>query len=79
METKKDALDVQVVIMEGEKKDFEERTSEIEAHKYATDRQIGELRTRVDELEEQNEILENQLKAANERHPNITPFHDRAF
>ena len=79
LELEKDALEVSVTIMEGEKKDFEDKILELEAQKSAVNRQAGELRTRVDqELEAQNRELEIQLKIANERHLDITSFCDQA-
>ena len=45
---KKDALDVQVIIMEGEKKDFEARISELESRDFAVSQQVGELKTQVE-------------------------------
>ena len=49
-------------IAEGEKKDFENKISELEAQKYATDMKSEELRVRVGELEAQKNSLESQLK-----------------
>ena len=51
--------------MEGEK-DFENKISELEAQKYAADRQEVEIRARVGELEAHNSSLETQLKTTNE-------------
>ena len=64
--------------MEGEKRDLEDKISELEAHNSAASRQMRELRTRVEEMEEQNRTLETQLKTANERQPDIIPFCDQA-
>ena len=75
LELEKEALELSTTIMEGEKKDFEDKISELEAHKSAASRQTGEIKTREEELEEQNIILDNQLKKANERQPDMTPFH----
>ena len=72
-------LEVSVTIMEGEKKYFEDKILELEAQKSTTNRQPGDLRTWVKELEVQNQSLETQLKTTNERNPDITPFHDQAF
>ena len=58
--------------MEGEKKDFEKKISELEAQKYATNRETGELRTWVGELE-------TWIKVANERKLDITPFRNHSY
>ena len=79
LELEKEALELSTTIMEGEKRDFEGKISELEAQKSAACKQTWELRTRVEELEEQNRILENQLKAASERQCDITPFRNHAF
>ena len=65
--------------MEGEKKDLEDKILKLEAHKYEANRQMGELRTHVEEMEVHNRSLETQLKTTNKRHPNITHFCDQAF
>ena len=53
-------------IIDGEKKDFENKISELEARKSAADRQAEEIRTQVGELQAQNSSLETQLKTTNE-------------
>ena len=78
MEIEKDALYVQVIIMEGEKKDFEARISELESRESAANQQVGELKTQVEELVVQKGSLENQLKIANEKKQDITHFRDQA-
>ena len=66
METKKDSLEVQVMILEGEKKDFEAKILELESRESATCQEMGEFRTRVGELVTQNKSLEAHLKVENE-------------
>ena len=58
---------VQVTIMEGEKKDFEDKIVELELYKYATIHQVGEIRAQVEELVARRGSCESQLKIANER------------
>ena len=41
-------MDVHVIIMEGEKKDFEARISDLESRESATSQQVGELKTQVE-------------------------------
>ena len=41
METENDGLDVQVIIIKGEKKDFEARFSELESRESAVIQQVG--------------------------------------
>ena len=65
--------------MEREKRDLEDKISELEAHNSAASRQTGELKTKVEEMEEQNRTLETQLKTAIERKHDIIPFYDQAF
>ena len=79
LELEKEALELSIMIMEGEKKEFENKILELEAQKSAASRQAGELRAQVEELEEHNRSLETQLKAANERHLDITPFQEQEF
>ena len=45
LELEKDALEVQVIIMEGEEKDFEDKSLELESQKYVANKQAGELIT----------------------------------
>ena len=78
LELEKDALEVSVTIMEVEKKDLEDKILKLEAHKYEANRQMGELRTHVEEMEVHNRSLETQLKTTNGRKPDITPFRDQA-
>ena len=79
LESEKDAMVLSVTISEGEKKDFERKISELEARKYAATRQMGEIRIRVEVMEEQNKMLEDQLQTDNESQLGITPFCDQAF
>ena len=65
-------------LWKGRKWILEDKILELEAQNCATNRQEGDPRTLVEELEAQNRSLETQLKTANERHPEITPFHDQA-
>ena len=66
LELEKDSLVLLDTIIDGEKKEFENKISELEAWKSATDRQAEEIRTQVGELEAQNSSLETQLKTTNE-------------
>ena len=79
LELEKDTLEVQVTIMEGEKKYFQDKILELESNKSMASKQARELRTRVKELEAQNREMEIQLKIANERNPDITSFCDQSF
>ena len=79
LEIDRDSLVVQMTIMEGEKKDFEEKIAELEWHKSAAIRQVGELRTQVEELVAQRGYFEAQLSIENDRQLDITPFHDQAY
>ena len=79
LEKEKEALELSNAIIEGEKKDFENKVSELEAQKSVTDRKAKELRSRVGDMEAQNSSLETQLKIANERQVYITPFQEKAF
>ena len=45
LELEKDALDISIIIMEGEKKYLEDKFLELEAQKYAANKQVEELRT----------------------------------
>ena len=60
-------MDVHVIIMEGEKKDFEARISELESRESVVSQQVGELKTQVEGMVAQKGSLENQLKVSNER------------
>ena len=66
-------------ITEGEKKDLENKISELEVQKAATNRQAEEINAQVVELEAQKNSLEIQLKAANEQQIDITPFREQAL
>ena len=66
------------MIMDGEKKDLEEKVLELEIQKFAVNKQAEELRTWAKELEAQNKSLETQLKTTTERQPDIIPFCDQA-
>ena len=79
LESEKDALVLSNTVAEGEKKDFENNISKLEAQKAATDRQAEELNARVVELGAWNNSLEIQLKAANEQQIDITPFREQAL
>ena len=70
-------MNVQLAIMEGERKDFEARISHLESSKSEESQQVEELKTRVEELVEQKGSMENQLKTANEKKQEITPFCDQ--
>ena len=78
LELEKDALEVQVTIMEGEKRDFEDKIATLELQKSTAIRQVEELRAQVEELVAQRGSFEAQLKIKNERKPDITPFHDQS-
>ena len=78
LELEKDTLQVQVTIMEGEEKYFEDKILELESWKFAENRQAGELRTQVEVLEAWNRELETHLKLATKRNPGITSFCDQA-
>ena len=68
-----------ITIVEGEKKEFENKISRLEAQKSVTNRQAEELRDRVGDLETRNNSLETQLKTTNERQLDITPFREQAL
>ena len=59
-------------ITEGEKKDLESNILELEVQKSIVSKQ-------VEEIETLDSSLEKHLKMANEKHPNITPFHCQAY
>ena len=51
LESEKEALVLSNTITEGEKKDLENKISELDAQKVATDRQAEEINARVVEME----------------------------
>ena len=61
-------------IVEGEKKDLESKISKLEVQKDANDKQAEKLKAQVVELEAYKNLLETQLKEANERQQDITLF-----
>ena len=63
-----------MIIMEGEKRDFEAKISELESRESATSQQVGELKTQVEELVVHKGSLESKLNIANEIKQDITPF-----
>ena len=67
LESENDALVLSITIIEGEKKDLESKISELETQKSAASKQVEELATHNDSLEE-------QLKMANEKQPDVTRF-----
>ena len=71
-------MELSTTTIEGEKRDFEDKILELEAHNSVASRQTGELRTRVEEMEEQNITLETEIKIAIERQHDIIPFYDQA-
>ena len=79
MEIDNDALDVHVIIMEGERKDFEARISKLELREPTMSQQVGELKNQVEELVAPKGFIENKIKISNERQHDITPFHDQAY
>ena len=68
LESEKEDLVLSNTINDGEKKDLENKISELEAQKAATSKQGEELNAWVVELEAQNNSLEIQLKEVNERY-----------
>ena len=68
-----------MIIIEGEKKDFEDKIAELELQKSAAIRQLGELGAKVEELVTQRESFEAQLKIENERQLDITHFCNQAY
>ena len=66
------------MIMEGEKKYFEDNISELESRESATSQQMEELRTQVEELVAQKGSLEAQIMVENEGQLDITPFRAQA-
>ena len=70
-------MNVQLVIMEGEKNDFEAQISQLESRETATNQQIEELKTQVEELVEQKESLRKQLELDDKKKKDITPFCDQ--
>ena len=58
-------------IIEGEKRDLESNVTEFEKQKNATNQ-------RAKELETKNNLLDKQLKIANEKQADVTPFHSQA-
>ena len=52
MEIEKEAMNVQLVIMEGERNYFEPRISQLESRESAASQHIEELKARVEELVE---------------------------
>ena len=79
LEVERDALVLSNTIISGEKKDLEGNISGLETQKATTDTQEEELRARVAELEAQNNSLEVQLKATNERKIDISPLREHAI
>ena len=51
--------------MEGEKRDFEAKISELESRESVVSQQVGELKTQVEDLVAQKGSLENQINIAN--------------
>ena len=66
-------------IIDGEKKDLEDKISYLEAKKGVDDKKAKELKAQVEELEAQNNSLETWLKEENERQVDITPLREHAF
>ena len=62
MEIEKDALNVYLIIMEGEKNDFEAWISQIDSRDSAANQQVEELKTRVEELVKEKESLVEKLE-----------------
>ena len=50
LETEKEAMNVQLVIIKGEKNDFEERISQLELRESTETQQVEKLKTRIEEL-----------------------------
>ena len=67
MQSDKDALVFSINIIEGEKRDLEKRVLEVEKKGEAANR-------RVEELEVQNNLLNEELQATKEKQLDITPF-----
>ena len=67
LELEKEALVLSNAITKGEKKDLENKISELETQKDAIDRQSEELNSWVAKLEALNNSFEIQLKTTNER------------
>ena len=67
LQSDKDALILSINIIEGEKKYPEKQVEEAEKKGDATNK-------RIEELEAQNLLLEEQLQEAKEKHMDITPF-----
>ena len=79
LESEKEALVLSNTIIEGEKKDLENKISELEVQNPATDRQAEELNAWVVELEARNNSFKIQLKEANERQVDTTPLREQAL
>ena len=56
-----------MTIMEGEKKDFEDKIAGLESQKSTAIRQVEELRAQVEKLVMQRGYFEAQLKILNDR------------
>ena len=78
METKKEALNLQLMIMEGDKNDFESRIYQLESREIVANQHIEELKIQVGELVERKESLMKQLELANKKKKDITPLCDQA-
>ena len=74
METKKEALNVQLMIMEGDKNDFEAQIYQLESREIVANQQIEELKIQVGELVERKESLMKKLDLDDKKRKEITHF-----
>ena len=73
-----DALNVQLMFMEGERSEFKARISHLESRESIVNQQVEELKAQVEELGRQKESWVEQLELENKRKQGVTLFCDQS-
>ena len=70
---------MQLMIIKGEKSDFEAQISQLESRELATKQQVKVLKNKVEELVRKIESLAKKLELEDKRKKDITLFCDRSY
>ena len=68
---------MQLMIMEGERSDFEPQIAQLESTELVINQQVKELKTQMEELVRKNEYLARQLELEENIKQDVTPFCDQ--
>lgn len=78
LDEEKEALVVQVQILEGEKNDIEAETTQLKSNQLVADQQVQELKVKVEELEKEIGALTERLETTHNRKPDMSLLCDEA-